>query len=267
MKEPSTAKRFQVIGENIYATRTIARTGSRIVDTDAGGVAVAFTDPSGQVRWMPVCDPIAAGSSFARGRLKHVQNAVLLGLADAGLASVDVAGPASPPAAETARSYLVQLALLQQATGADWLDVNVDEVGDDLTLRARAMEWLVTTLEDSPLVTVPVSLDSSNSEVLAAGLRCSKRPHGRPLLNSASLERLDVLDLAVEHHVPLVVSAAGEASLPTNVEGRLANAHRVLDAAAIRGVPPEDIYLGPLVMPAAVDHEAGRSFLDAARRL
>jgi 5-methyltetrahydrofolate corrinoid/iron sulfur protein methyltransferase len=87
------------------------------------------------------------------------------------------------------------------------------------------------------------------------------------LLNSASLERPDVLELAAAHGCPLVISAAGEDSLPATADGRVANTERILAEAVSYGIPLADCHLDPLVMPAGVDPEAGAAFLDAAQRI
>lgn len=216
---------------------------------------------------MPLAEPVAAGSDFAAGKVKHVRNAVLLGMAAAGLADHELAGPPSADAAEAARAYLVHLAVRQARTGSDWLDVNVDEVAGDLAVRVAAMDWIVRVLEASPEVAIPIALDSSSSEVLQAGLAASASPHGRLLLNSASLERADVLGLAADNGCPLVVSAAGEDSLPATADDRVVNSDRILAEAARHGVPLADCHLDPLVMPAGVDPDAGTAFLDAARRI
>jgi 5-methyltetrahydrofolate--homocysteine methyltransferase len=258
---------FLVIGENIHATRTLTVKGRHVVRDASGVASVAFTPAGGSPLAMPLAAPIAAGSDFAAGRVKHVRNALLLGLADAGLAPVLIAGEPSAEAAVLATAYLVHLAARQQATGADWLDVNVDEVAGEVPIRIAAMEWLVRVLETDPTITIPLALDSSSTEVLAAGLRASRAPHGALLLNSASLERLDVLDVAVERGCPAVVGAGGATSMPSDTVGRVANADRILAAAFERGMAPDAIHLDPLVMPAAVDPDNGTAFLAAARQL
>lgn len=258
---------FLVIGENIHTTRTLARTGRHLVTLDGGQAGIAYTDAAGVARIMPLAEPIAASSDFMAGRVKHVRNAVLLGMAAAGFADAGLAGPPSAAAADAATAYLVHLADRQVQAGADWLDVNVDEVAGDLDVRITAMEWVVGVLEAAREVTVPIALDSSSSEVLKAGLAASTHPHGRLLLNSASLERPDVLDLAAAHGCPVVIGAAGEDSLPTTADARVTNTHRILTKASRLGIPLADCHLDPLVMPAGVDPEAGAAFLDAARRI
>ena len=88
-----------------------------------------------------------------------------------------------------------------------------------------------------------------------------------PLLNSASLERLEALDLARDHRAAVVVTAAGERGMPADAEQRVANASRMIEAATAKGFAPGDIYVDPLIFPIAVDKDYGRHALDAIARL
>lgn len=258
---------FLVIGENIHATRTLARTGRHIVQDETGQSGVAFESLAGEACVMPLAEPIARGSDFAAGKVKHVRNAVLLGMANDGLVGAELASPPSQEAAALARAYLLHLAIKQIRTGADWLDVNVDQVGGDLGVRMAAMSWTVRVLEEAIQVSVPLSLDSSSTDVLAAGLGASHRPHGPLLLNSASLERVEVLDLAAREECAVVIGAAGERTLPSDTATRVANTERILALAADRGIALDRCHLDPLVMPAGVDPDAGEAYLAAARQI
>ena len=62
------------------------------------------------------------------------------------------------------------------------------------------MRWLVQTI--APIVEGPASIDSSNLEIIAAGIEAAQGFAGPPMLNSASLERLEALDLAADTAVP-----------------------------------------------------------------
>jgi 5-methyltetrahydrofolate--homocysteine methyltransferase len=265
MVNPATPRPFTVIGENIHATRTLMRDGRHLRRDADGREFVAFTDVSGMPRTMLLAAPIVTGSELAAGNVKHVRNALFLGLAGDRAAPVALTGSVSPDEARDGRDYLVAAARRQEAAGADYLDLNVDEIGGDDSVRIEAMAWLVHLLE--PFTTVPLSLDSSSTAVLDAGLRASARPHGQLLVNSASLERLDVLELAAGHHSPLVLGAAGEGRLPQTADERLANARRILAAASAAGLPPDGLHVDLLVLPVGVDPNAGLEYLESARRL
>jgi 5-methyltetrahydrofolate--homocysteine methyltransferase len=114
---------------------------------------------------------------------------------------------------------------------------------------------------------VPVSIDSSDAAVLEAGIAASRRPAGRLLLNSASLERPEVLDVAARAECAVVLAASGLGGMPANAEERVANATAMIEQALARGIPAAHCYVDPLVLPVAVEPEAPVHVLEAARRL
>lgn len=254
---------FVIIGENVHATRSYARAGKNIVLVD-GVEHVAFKDGAGVARMCPISEPVAASAEFAKNKVKHIRNAIFLGMA--GDAALDVAktGHASPEAAQAGKDYLVAAALRQQNAGAHYIDVNVDEMDPDEGIRIAAMEWLVKLLE--PTLAVPISLDSSSVDVLAAGFRAATAPCGSLLLNSASAERPDALDLAAANKAAVVLSAAGKGSLPADVAGKVRNGSEIYAAARERGIAPSDCHVDLLVLPVGVDSNNGSNFLNAARQ-
>ena len=170
------------------------------------------------------------------------------------------------PDRSVALLYLRALANDQVQAGAHYLDINVDEFSNEPNEQIEAMEWLVTTL--APLMDIPLAIDSSNLETLRAGVRVAVKVAGhscrRPMLNSASLERIEALELAAELHGPVVVTAAGESGMPTDAEGRVRNARRMIEASLAKRDPARArIFVDPLVFPIAVNSEYGRHCLDA----
>jgi hypothetical protein len=254
---------FVIIGENIHATRSFARQGRNIVTVD-GVEAVGFRDPSGADRTCPISAPVAQSAEFARNKVKHIRNALLLGLGGDAALDARLTGDVSPEAAQAGRDYLVAAAIRQQRNGAQFLDVNVDEISPDEGVRVAAMEWLVQLLEGA--VSVPLSLDSSSMPVLDAGFRASTRPRGPLMLNSASAERPEALDLAAANGAAVVLSAAGIGGLPSTVEGRVENGNAIYAQAQQRGIAPADCHVDLLVLPVGVDAESGTTYLGAVRR-
>ncbi len=157
------------------------------------------------------------------------------------------------------------LARRQVEAGADYLDLNVDEASNDVDGRVAAIRWLVGAIEDA--TPAALALDSSAPEVMRAGLAVATARGGAPLLNSASLERLDVLDLAAAHGCPVVLGASGEGGMPASAAERVANATRIVDEATRRGLALGDLHVDALVLPVAVEPEVGAWFLEAVRTL
>jgi 5-methyltetrahydrofolate--homocysteine methyltransferase len=157
------------------------------------------------------------------------------------------------------------MALRQIAAGAGFLDVNVDEYSHRLHEQVEVMTWLVGEL--APLVDVPLSIDSSNLEIIAAGMAAAEAEPQAPMLNSASLERTEALDLAAEMGGAVIVTAAGSAAMPSDAEERVANGTQMIERALARGIPMERIYVDPLVFPISVDGAFGEHCLSAIRQL
>lgn len=243
---------FQVVGENIHATRVLKRTGKHAVELEDGGVGIGFTAPDGDALVLPVHPDLVAARDFTNGKVKHVQSAILWGLA----------GGAH---ADTAARYIETLAHRQEATGADWLDLNADEISADSARRADAIAWLVVTTERT--ARVPVAIDSSDVAVLAAGVAASSQPAGRLLLNSASIERPDVLDLAADTGCAAILAASGKSGMPANAEERVANAITLVELAMAKNIAGDLLYVDPLVLPVAVEPDAPVHVLETARQL
>lgn len=244
---------FIVIGENIHATRVVLRGGQRVGALPDGRPGLPFTDESGTDRILPIPDAALDGPEGPKQKVKHVKAAVLAGQGD------DAA------AAELGRGYVRAMARRQAEAGAHYLDLNVDEVTTDVDGRVAAMRWLVEAVEDA--TDVPLALDSSSAEALPEGLAACTRRAGPPLLNSAALDRLDVLDLAAAEGCSVVLSATGVSGMPTNADERTANARALIEAAIARGLSLRDLHVDALVMPVAVDPEVAGYFLDAVRAL
>ncbi len=242
---------FIVIGENIHATRVLLRNGARVTSLPDGRAALPFTDDGATPRLLPVPDAALDGEG-AKQKVKHVKAAVLAGLAGGAEATLG-------------RGYVRFLARRQAEAGADYLDLNVDEVSNDLDGRVAAIRWLVGAVEDA--TPAALAFDSSAPEVLHAGLAAAARSAGAPLLNSASLERLDVLDLAAAEECAVILGASGEHGMPGSAAERVANATRIVEEATRRGMALSALHVDPLVLPVAVEPEVGAWFLEAVRTL
>lgn len=243
---------FLVIGENIHATRIVKREGRLAATLEDGTVGVAFEDASGERRVLPVHPDLVTGRDFAAGKIKHVASAIRWGLGE-------------DQHADVAAAYIRALAARQEAAGADWLDLNADEIDPSSDVRARAIAWLVTTVEAT--AGVPVAIDSSDVAVLAAGVAASTQPVGPLLVNSASVERPEVLELAAETGCAVVLACSGRGGMPADADERVANAIALIEEAMARTIDGDRLFVDPLVLPVAVEPESPSHVLAAARAL
>ena len=241
-----------VIGENIHCTRVALRKGRRIAERD-GAEVILYETAEGEERALPVTAEAKRTKDYEEGRVKHVQVAIETAMETA----------AGDPA-EGLR-YIEAQVRHQERAGAAFLDLNVDEIAPKLAVQTGAMAWLAATVQG--LTDLPLSIDSSSVDVIRAGLEAIAPAKARPMLNSASLERLDALDLAREHDSRVVVTAAGEKGMPDGADERVANASRMVEAALDRGFAIGDLYIDPLVFPISVDSRFGNHCFDAIRAL
>jgi cobalamin-dependent methionine synthase I len=245
-------REFVIIGENVHATRVLRLDGPQIVDDEHGRQSIAFEGSSGELFLLPIPDSEKQGQAYLEGRVKHVRLAI-----EAAMAQGDDA--------EAALTYLRTTAQRQVEAGAHFLDVNVDEVSPKLQVQVAAMQLLAETL--APEVPIPLSIDSSNLEIIEAGVQAVDGHAEPPMVNSASLERPEALDLASETGGPVIVTAAGESGMPADADERVANASRMVELALSKGIPLGSIYVDALVFPISVDGRYGLHCLDAFRHL
>ena len=253
MRPQNLNREFLVIGENIHTTRVVLRQGKLVTTLPTGEEAVRYTTVEGETRYLGIPDEIKGRQDYQEGRVKPV------------MVAIKAAMSGREPAATEGMTYLRTLVEKQLRSGADFLDLNVDEISLRLEEQKSAMRWLVRAIE--PLSTVPLSIDSSNQEILLAGIETCTGKCGPPLLNSASLERIDALDLAKEGNLPVVVTAAGQSGMPQNTEARVENATRMIEAALAKGIPIGRLYCDVLVFPISVDSQFVVHCLDAFRSL
>lgn len=244
---------FYVIGENIHTTRVVLREGKRVVTSPNGQAAVRYTTSAGETRYLPIPEEFKTRQDYQEGKVKHVMVAVRAAMS--GIES----------AAGEALIYLRSLVDAQVRAGADYLDLNVDELSWNLPEQKAAMDWLVRALE--PLSPLPLSIDSSNQEILLTGIQACQGLAGKPLLNSASLERIDALEVARHYELPVVITAAGSAGMPKDAAERVDHASRMVEAALAKGIPLERMYVDALVFPISVDSQFVMHCLDAFREL
>jgi 5-methyltetrahydrofolate--homocysteine methyltransferase len=245
----NTPGQFVTIGENIHTSRIVKRDGQRAGVTPDGHEAVTFKGEDTGARYLVVPDAFKKKQPYKEGNLKHFMIAVWHG----------VHGDAGQQA--TGAAYVHWEVRRQIKAGANYLDLNVDEVSYNLAEQKRSMAWLVRTVQQ--VSTVPPSIDSSNAEIIAEGLSGYDSHAGRPMLNSVALERLSALDLVRQHDARVIVTAAAEAGMPSNAEERLANIGRIVEAALSKGIRKADMFVDCLAFPISVAAPYGRHFLDA----
>ena len=164
----------------------------------------------------------------------------------------------------------LEVALQQVRSGANILDVNMDEgLLDGPVAMTRYLQLLASEPEISR---VPIMIDSSDWKVLQAGLKCVQ---GKPIVNSISLKEgeADFLDKATtirNFGAGMVVMAFDEQGQADTVERKVEICARAYDLLTGRlGIDPADLIFDPNILAIATgieEHDGyARNFIEATR--
>ncbi len=166
----------------------------------------------------------------------------------------------------------VEVAREQVASGAQILDVNMDEALLDAP--AAMTRFLDRIAAEPDIARIPVMIDSSKWAAIEAGLRCLQ---GKGVVNSISLKEGEAAFLEQARRIrrygaAVVVMAFDEHGQAETVEHRVAvceRAWRLLTETV--GFPPEDIIFDPncfaVATGIAAHDDYGRAFLEATAEI
>jgi len=153
------------------------------------------------------------------------------------------------------------VACQQVEEGAQIIDVNMDEAMLD---SGRAMSTFLNLIASEPeIARVPIMIDSSEWEVIEAGLKCVQ---GKGIVNSISLKEGEELfrqhaGIARRYGAAVVVMAFDEKGQALTTERRFdvcARAYRILTREI--GFPPQDIIFDPNILAIATGIEEHNNF-------
>ena len=162
------------------------------------------------------------------------------------------------------RVFLENLAREQDAAGADFIDVNAGVAYGAWKNPESAMEWLVDVVQG--VTEKPLAIDSDTSTIIEAGLR--KYSGDKVMINSVNAEpdRLESIGrLAAERKSPLIALVMGEGGIPATVDERLAAAELIMGHLTRLGIPEDNVFFDPLVLPISVDSNQGLVTLETIR--
>jgi 5-methyltetrahydrofolate corrinoid/iron sulfur protein methyltransferase len=160
---------------------------------------------------------------------------------------------------------LRELARQQAEAGMDWLDLNI---GPARKAGGELMRWLVG--EVAEVCDLPLSLDTTSIEAIEAGLGVLAELKRGALINSCSVipERMArLLPLAARYRAPLIALMWGPDGLPRDANERGALAAEFLYRAASAGIPPENIWIDPVLCPLKGQQEQLVSALEFVQML
>lgn len=153
------------------------------------------------------------------------------------------------------------LAEEQVKAGAHALDVNVGPYSKD---PKADMKWLVESIQKS--VKAGLCLDSTKTDVIEEGLKVAKN---KTMINSTSADpdKMEaVLGLAKKYKSQVIGLAMNKSGVPATKDKRVELAASIVAKAIDLGIPAEDLFLDPIVMPINVAQVQGKEVLESIRQ-
>lgn len=159
---------------------------------------------------------------------------------------------------------LLELARFGEIVGTDMVDILMNHPGLD---EVALLPTIAIAVHEE--IGCPVSLDSRNPEALTAALT-ALRPH-KALINSVTAETdslTDLLPVAGEYGAAIVGMPIGHIhGMPKTVEGRLAEARVIIQAAEQHGIPREDIVIDAICLASSAEVGSMQVTLDTLSAL
>lgn len=245
-------EKFYAVAENIHCT-LIRKTTGKFVSQKEDGSAFILYKEDGKEKSFPIPQKFTEIDDWNNEKIKHVAAAMWQGLYGEGSAK------------EEGIAYIQYWARLQESFGSAYLDLNVDEFSTDLDERLKLMKWTAGIVQEAS--SIPLSIDSSNLDLLKAGLAECDPSRGKPMINSVSLERPDAIELAASAGAVVIAGATGKESMPQSVEERISNCKELMTVMTDAGLGKSDVFFDPLVFPVSVDKINGTAVIDSVKEL
>jgi cobalamin-dependent methionine synthase I len=167
-------------------------------------------------------------------------------------------GPQAYSAPSEPLDYIKGLIESQANAGASYIAVNLDAFGEDEPQVAVEMMRRYVKMVREWGKGVPVCVDSSDDEVLIAGLRqwyATEQEVGRPLLNSIKVYTMaKMLGLKKEYEYGFVGMLMSESGKQHSIDELYGLARQIFgEAVGKYGFKPGEIFFDPTVYPLAID--------------
>lgn len=153
---------------------------------------------------------------------------------------------------------ILEMAKKQVDAGANMLDINIGQAKDG----PERMAWLVQIIQAE--IDIPCCLDSMNSAAIEAGLKVHK---GQALINSVNglPEKMEAyFPLAAQYNAN-IIGLTMMNGIPRDANERGAIAVDIMTGAMTHGVPVENIYFDPLILPIKVAQEQAVQVFEAVK--
>jgi len=153
-----------------------------------------------------------------------------------------------------------ETAIRQAKAGANYIDVNLGTASN----KPEDLCWMIEMVQEA--VDLPISIDNNKSLMVSEAIKVCKKP---PLINSTTADDAkmeELFPIAAEHGASIIALVMDEAGSPPNAEKRVENAMKVFAKSMEYDIPPENLFLDPIVMPLKFMQEQAKEILAAANQ-
>ncbi|WP_213996424.1 dihydropteroate synthase, partial [Tepidanaerobacter syntrophicus] len=156
--------------------------------------------------------------------------------------------------------YVLRQALLQQDAGAHILNVNagLPEIDEKATM-------LNIVRELSSSISIPLQIDSANSDVIEAAVRIY---NGKPIINSVNGKKQimdDIFPIVKKYGACVIGLTLDENGIPSRAEDRFKIAERIVKTAEEYGISKENLLIDCLVIAASAQQDDVKEIVKAVR--
>jgi cobalamin-dependent methionine synthase I len=159
-------------------------------------------------------------------------------------------------------AYIQDLAKKQAAAGAHWIDVNAGAFPTD---EVEKLKWMITAIRQ--VTDTPLAIDSPRPAAVEAGLAMAG---AEPLLNSISAESdryATLIPFIKKYNARVVALSLDDNGMTDDREKVYAVSDGLIKRLEDDGVPPDHIFVDPLIRPVSTNPEYGNTALYVLDRI
>ena len=148
----------------------------------------------------------------------------------------------------------------QANAGANYIDVNLGTASN----KPEDLCWMIEMVQAE--VDLPISIDNNKSIMIKEAIQVCKQA---PLINSTTADehKMDeLLPIAAEHDASIIGLVMDESGSPKSAEARVENAMKIFAKIMEYDIPPDHLFLDPIVMPLKYMQEQAKEILAGANQ-
>jgi 5-methyltetrahydrofolate--homocysteine methyltransferase len=156
---------------------------------------------------------------------------------------------------------IIDLAVSQAQAGADYIDVNGADGGDEVA----NLRWLIELVQAN--TDKDICIDSANPEAISAGLELAR---GKPIINSITLEapRLEaMLPLVSQRDCYVIALCMADDGTPSGADQRVDRGQALCKLLTEAGKSLSDIIIDPCFFPVSSNQSEALALCQAIARL